>query len=77
MLLLTLQFEQCQDLEILIIPTLPHVSPKYFTPFKYYEAKNIMYGGGLDTGFVVLSVVLIAGLSFITFSFYKKRDLHV
>lgn len=50
---------------------------KYLTPFKYFEAKNVMYGGGLDAIFVGLSIVLIAALSFATFAFYKKRDLQV
>ncbi|MDQ0200963.1 ABC transporter permease subunit [Neobacillus ginsengisoli] len=50
---------------------------KYFTPFKYFEAKNIMLGGGLDTVFVALSFVLIAALLVITYVFYKKRDLTV
>jgi ABC-2 type transport system permease protein len=50
---------------------------KYFTPFKYFEAKNIMFGGGLDVIFVVLSFVLIAALSLVTFVFFRKRDLNV
>jgi ABC-2 type transport system permease protein len=50
---------------------------KYLTPFKYFEAKNVMYGGGLDVIFVILSVVLIVVLSFVTYLFYKKRDLNV
>jgi ABC-2 type transport system permease protein len=50
---------------------------KYFTPFKYYEAKNLMYGGGFDPVFVVLSVVLIVGLSIVTYVCFKKRDLNV
>ena len=50
---------------------------KYFTPFKYFEAKNIMYGRGLETSFVVLSIVLIAILSCATYVFYKRRDLNV
>ena len=32
---------------------------KYFTPFKYYEAKNLMYGGGFQWSFVILSIVII------------------
>ncbi|CAM5717377.1 hypothetical protein LSPH24S_02026 [Lysinibacillus sphaericus] len=32
---------------------------RYFTPFKYFEAKNVMYGGGLDVSFVVISLILI------------------
>jgi ABC-2 type transport system permease protein len=50
---------------------------KYFTPFKYFEAKNIMFGGGLDVIFVVLSCALIAALSLVTFVFFRKRDLNV
>lgn len=50
-------------------------SLKYFTPFKYFEAKNIMYGGGLDRICVVISIVLITALSMVTYVFYKKRDL--
>jgi ABC-2 type transport system permease protein len=50
-------------------------SLKYFTPFKYFEAKNIMYGGGLDSICVVISIVLITALSIVTYVFYKKRDL--
>lgn len=50
---------------------------KYLTPFKYFEAKNIMFGGGLAGIFVVLSIVLIAALLMVTYVFYKKRDLNV
>ncbi|MFJ7736325.1 ABC transporter permease subunit [Lysinibacillus sp. NPDC097287] len=50
---------------------------KYFTPFKYFEAKVVMNGEGLDTIFVLLSLSLIAVLLMITFLFYRKRDLNV
>jgi ABC-2 type transport system permease protein len=50
---------------------------KYFTPFKYFEAKNIMFGAGFELIFVLLSVVLIAGLTVVTYVFFKKRDLNV
>jgi ABC-2 type transport system permease protein len=50
---------------------------KYFTPFKYFAAQNIMYGGGLDAVFVVLSFVIIAVMVCVTYVFYKKRDLRV
>jgi len=52
-------------------------SLKYLTPFKYFEAKNVMYGGGLDVVFVLLSVAMIVVFSFVTFTFYNKRDLNV
>jgi ABC-2 type transport system permease protein len=50
---------------------------KYLTPFKYFEAKNLMYGGGFDVVFVILSVLIIAVLSTVTFVFYNKRDLNI
>jgi ABC-2 type transport system permease protein len=50
---------------------------KYVTPFKYFEAKNMMYGGGFETVFVVLAVTLFAVLTAVTYVFYKKRDLNV
>ena len=50
---------------------------KYFTPFKYIEAKNIMFGGGIEPIFVVISVILIAALSVVTYVFYQRRDLNV
>jgi ABC-2 type transport system permease protein len=50
---------------------------KYLTPFKYFEAKNVMNGGGFEVVFVLLSASLIAALTAATFVFYKKRDLNV
>jgi ABC-2 type transport system permease protein len=50
---------------------------KYLTPFKYFDAKNVMFGGGLETIYVVISIVMIAALSFVTYVFYEKRDLNV
>jgi ABC-2 type transport system permease protein len=50
---------------------------KYFSPFKYFEAKSVMYGDGLAWGYMILSIVLIIALTFLTFTFYKKRDLSV
>lgn len=50
---------------------------KYFSPFKYFEAKVVMNGEGLDTIFVLLSLCLIVILLMVTFVFYRKRDLNV
>ena len=50
---------------------------KYLTPFKYFEAKNLINGGGFDPVFVVLSILIIAILTSGTYLFYKKRDLNV
>jgi beta-exotoxin I transport system permease protein len=51
-------------------------SLKYFTPFKYFDAKNVMFGGGLEVIFIIISMILIAALLLVTYSFYKKRDLN-
>ncbi|PFG06484.1 ABC transporter permease subunit [Bacillus sp. es.034] len=48
---------------------------KYLTPFKYFEAENVMYGGGLGSAYVGISFVMIVILSFVTFIFFDKRDL--
>jgi ABC-2 type transport system permease protein len=53
------------------------INLKYLTPFKYYDAKNLMYGGGLDPVFVILSVIIIGTLFYVTYAFYEKRDLNV
>jgi ABC-2 type transport system permease protein len=50
---------------------------KYITPFKYFEAEKLMYKGGFEAVFVVLSVVIITVLAAVTYVFYKKRDLNV
>ena len=48
-----------------------------FTPFEYYEAKNLMFGDGFNPIFLILSLVIIATLFFTTYKFYEKRDLNV
>ena len=50
---------------------------KYITPFKYFEAEIVMYDGGLDIVYVLISVVVIAVLAFVTYVFFNKRDLNV
>jgi ABC-2 type transport system permease protein len=50
---------------------------KYLSPFKYFEAKNVMYGGGVEPVFVVLSFFLIVVFTSVTYIFYKKRDLNI
>ncbi|MHB8126388.1 MAG: ABC transporter permease subunit [Desulfitobacteriaceae bacterium] len=50
---------------------------KYLTPFKYFDAKSLMFGEGFDPLFVILSVVIIATLFCVTYIFYNKRDLNV
>lgn len=50
---------------------------KYLSPFKYFEAKNMMYGGGLEAVYLILSVSLIVVLTVVTFVCFKKRDLRL
>lgn len=48
-----------------------------FSPFKYFNYKNLVDGNGLKFGIVILSLVLVAVLSFLTYFYYQKRDLNV
>lgn len=50
---------------------------KYFTPFKYFDAKMLLLEGGFDPLFNVLSSAIIALCLVITYVFYKKRDLKI
>lgn len=52
-------------------------SLKYLTPFKYFEAKNLMAGNSFQAVFVILSIIIIAATISITYVFYKKRDLSI
>ncbi|WP_028608542.1 ABC transporter permease subunit [Paenibacillus harenae] len=50
---------------------------KYITPFKYFQASDMMYGGGLDTIYILLSAAIVVALFTLTIVFYKKRDLYL
>jgi ABC-2 type transport system permease protein len=50
---------------------------KYLSPFKYFEAKNILANKELNPTFVILSIVIIAVFLSVTYIFYRKRDLNV
>ena len=50
---------------------------KYLTPFKYFDAKNIMTDGTLNPGYVVLSLGLIVAMVFVTYRAYNRRDLSI
>jgi ABC-2 type transport system permease protein len=50
---------------------------KYFTPFKYFDAKNLMYDRGFEPVYVILSAVIITILFRATYIFYISRDLKV
>jgi len=48
----------------------------YLTPFKYFDAKDLM-DNGLSVVYVVISLVLIVNTIFITYKSYSARDLDV
>jgi len=51
---------------------------QYITPFKYFDAANVLNAGiGIQPVFVVLSIVLVAVFVSMTYVFYKKRDLNI
>lgn len=50
---------------------------KYITPFKYFEASELLNGEGFQPVFLILSVLIIAALISATYIFYRKRDLNV
>ncbi len=50
---------------------------KYLTPFNYFEAKSLMFGGAFTVWSLVLSAVLIGGATFLTYRSFGKRDLAV
>ena len=50
---------------------------KYLTPFKYFDAKNLLHSRGFEPVYVILSVVIITVLFKATYIFYERRDLNV
>ncbi|WP_053365810.1 ABC transporter permease subunit [Bacillus sp. FJAT-27245] len=49
---------------------------KYFTPFKYFEAKELLFGGGISGTFLLISAAIAALLTAVTYISYQKRDLN-
>jgi ABC-2 type transport system permease protein len=47
------------------------------SPFKYFSYADMVHGKGISIVIAILSVLLIAVLTFSTYFFYKKRDLKV
>lgn len=50
---------------------------KFLTPFKYFEAKNLLADKALNPVFVMLSIVLIGALVTATYVCFNKRDMNV
>ena len=49
---------------------------KYFTPFKYFDAGNLLHDG-MNIGFVLLSAAIIVVLVAGSYATYAKRDLYI
>lgn len=50
---------------------------KYVTPFKYFDAKDILASGYLDLVYVSISVVIVVIMTIVTYRSYNGRDLDV
>lgn len=50
---------------------------KYLTPFKYFDAKDLMYGGSFSPLFLGISFAIIIVMLVATYLFYQKRDLNI
>lgn len=50
---------------------------KYLSPFKYFEAKDILSSGKLDPAYMTLSVIIIIILITTTYYSYSRRDISV
>jgi ABC-2 type transport system permease protein len=50
---------------------------RFYTPFKYFQAKDLMYGGQFEWPLLILSFALIVTFFIITYLFYNKKDLTI
>lgn len=48
-----------------------------FSPFKYFDLKNMLLGSGINIGVLFLSLALAAFFTVLTYVFYRRRDLNV
>ncbi len=48
---------------------------KYFTPFKYFDAKTLLIDDGFNPLLVIMTLAITAGLTYLTYLFYDRRDL--
>lgn len=50
---------------------------KYLTPFKYFDARDIIASNSLDVVYVTISLVLVFVMIIVTRKVYAKRDLSI
>jgi ABC-2 type transport system permease protein len=49
---------------------------KYFSPFKYFDAKTIMAAGKLDATYVFMSLAIIIAMIVVTYLGFSSKDLN-
>lgn len=50
---------------------------KYVTPFKYFESKQLMFGGSFQPVFIVLTLLIYAVSLYLTYRGYKRHDFKI
>ena len=50
---------------------------KYFTPFRYFDAKSLINGPGIEPIYLILSLGIIIVSLIITYRFFQNRDLTI
>lgn len=50
---------------------------KYLTPFRYFEAKDMLSKGGFEPVYVLISIVIILVLVWRTYTKFAERDLSI
>lgn len=50
---------------------------KYLTPFKYFEAQDLIKNGHLNSTYVLISFAIVLASMVGTFYIYPRRDLHL
>ena len=50
---------------------------KYFTPFKYFEASQVIGDGRLENIYILISAAIVGTMVFVTYRSFSRRDLDV
>jgi ABC-2 type transport system permease protein len=50
---------------------------KYFTPFKYFDARELFRTGAMDGSYLLLSAAIIVVSVVAAYWTYNKRDLYI
>lgn len=49
----------------------------FLTPFKYFDAKDLLVNGSFNMWYVLLTVIIIIGVLALSYKKYTKRDLYL